>query len=209
MSRSTQVNEIVTSIRASTPAGRPLIVGIDGPSGAGKSTFATAIATELVNDVVVVEGDDFYADIDWSVRGDFGAAEAYAGNYDWKRLRCEVLVPAHAGHPTLRYQRYDWDNERIGDWRELETPAVLIVEGLYTLRPELRDLIDIGIYVDADRDLRIARQHERHANYDPAIAARQNAMIASWEAAELHYIQTHDPRAAAAFHISGTGTGPA
>jgi phosphoribulokinase len=199
------ITDVLAAIRAaaSSTVGRAVVVGVDGPSGAGKSTLARAIAIELGSRLAVIEGDDFYADIDWAVRARFAPAESYSRNFDWQRLHDQVLAPARDGHSSLRYQRYDWDNQLMGDWVEITTPAVLIVEGIYTLRPELRDLMDVRIWVDAGRDVRIARQHARHEAYDRDIAARQNAMMKLWEAAEIHYLETYEPRTAADHLISG------
>lgn len=202
--RSDPVEEIVSAIGAL--GGLYVTVAIDGPSGAGKSTVASLVRGRLGSDAAVVVGDDFYADIDWSFRGELTPAEAYKRNYDWRRLADQILVPARSGAGRLRYQRYDWDRERPGGWVEVSTPSVVIVEGIYLLRPELRDLFDLRVWVDAPRDLRISRQRRRHAHYSAPTREKQNAQLVAWLAAEDHYIATAEPVACAHITVDGAAS---
>ncbi|MCM0639298.1 uridine kinase family protein [Cellulomonas wangsupingiae] len=173
---------------------RPVLVGIDGQGGAGKSTFARAVVPLLAG-AVVVEGDDFYRDMDSCTRAALSPAAGVQRYFDWQRLRSEVLEPVRRGDPTLRYQRYDWLLEEMGGWVEMPMPDVVLVEGVYTLRPQLLDLVDIAVWVDASAETRLQRQVERGENADE--------WIARWVAAEDHYVATYDPRSAAAMRVLG------
>jgi uridine kinase len=64
----------------------PLLIGIDGKGGSGKSTLAARLA-ETYEDLQIVEVDDFY--LPESMRGE----EAIGSNFDWRRLREQVLEP--------------------------------------------------------------------------------------------------------------------
>lgn len=176
---------------------RALLVGIDGPGGGGKSTLARRLAHELGVDTAVVEGDDFYAEIDWEERAGFSPQDGYERDYDWVRLRDQVLGPARDGAPELRYQRYDWDSRRLGGWVARPQPTVLVVEGLYVLRPELRERYDVRLCVDAPEALRRERMRARHAQYDPATQALHDAMTEVWLGVEHLYFERHDPRPSA------------
>ncbi|MEV0949257.1 zeta toxin family protein [Promicromonospora sp. NPDC050249] len=174
---------------------RPALVGIDGQGGAGKSTFARAVAGELGH-AVVVEGDDFYRDLPDDERAALDPAAGAEQYFDWQRLRREVLEPVRRGDAVLRYQRYDWGRATMGDWVEQPMPDVVVVEGVYTLRPQLLDLIDVAVWVETSEETRLRRQVERGENDD--------VWIRRWVAAEDHYVATHDPRSAAALHVQGT-----
>jgi phosphoribulokinase len=76
-------------------------------------------------------------------------------------------------------------------------PDVVIVEGVYTLRPQLRDLVDVKVYVDADEDTRIRRQVERSQN--------TNEWIKRWVAAEDYYAATVKPWQYADVLVDGSG----
>ncbi|NCT92090.1 AAA family ATPase [Cellulomonas sp. APG4] len=173
---------------------RPVLVGVDGQGGAGKSTFARSVVGSL-GSAVVVEGDDFYRDMDDDARAALDPAWGAEHYFDWQRLRREVLEPVRRGERTLRYQRYDWADATMGAWVEQLMPDVVVVEGVYTLRPQLLDLVDVAVWVEASAETRLRRQAERGENADE--------WIARWVAAEDHYVATHDPRSRAALHVQG------
>lgn len=173
---------------------RPALVGIDGQGGSGKSTFARAVAGGLGH-AVVIEGDDFYRDLPDDERAALDAVAGVEQYFDWQRLRREVLEPVRRGDAILRYQRYDWGRAAMGDWVEQPMPDVVVVEGVYTLRPQLLDLIDVAVWVETSEETRLRRQAERGENED--------VWIRRWVAAEDHYVATHDPRSEAVLHVEG------
>lgn len=160
------------------------VIGVDGHSAAGKSTLAAALAAEL-DPAVLVHGDDFYRVMDESERADLGPAQGADLYYDWQRLRDDVLVPLSAGRPAT-FQPYDWDNNQLSVASSTIHPApVIIVEGLFVSRPELKCLIDFTVLVAADEASRAHRQHDR-ADASPAWLQR-------WDAAERWYFDTIRP----------------
>lgn len=172
----------------------PVLVGIDGQGGSGKSTFARAVAAEI-DGVLVVEGDDFYRDMDDDARAALGPAEGVELYFDWQRLRRQVLEPVRRGDHVLRYQRYDWERAATGAWVEHPMPEVVVVEGVYTLRPQLRDLVDVAVWVEASAETRWQRQLARGEN--------SGEWIARWVAAEDRYVAEHDPGATAHLRVAG------
>lgn len=182
-----EVERLVARLRSSEPA--PVLLGIDGPGGAGKSTFARHLVAQLGPGAVVVEGDDFYRDLPETTRIALDARQGVEEYFDWQRLRRQVLEPVRAGERVLRYQRYDWATASMGSWVELATPDVVVVEGVYTLRPELRDLLDVTVYVEADEATRRRRQLARGQN--------PSAWIERWMAAEDLYASDTAPRTVA------------
>ena len=142
---------IVAEIRRRT-VGRntPILVALDGASGCGKSTLAQLIVTEL--GAALVNGDDFYAPNPWDAAWDARGAEARAADaIDWRRLRAEALTPLLAGRPAKWYAALQ------SVFIAREPSAVVVMEGVYCSRPELADLIDLTVLVDAP----VALQHER------------------------------------------------
>jgi uridine kinase len=179
---------------------RPLVVALDGRSGAGKSVLAQAVA--LHTGGCVLEGDDFYAPrLD---REGLAAAAARSaaeladdGVIDWRRLRSEALEPLAAGRPA-RYHPYDWES---GDGRLLERevvvrPApVVIVDGVYSARPELADLVHLRVLVSASDDLRARRILER-GDED------ETGWPAVWASAEQHYFTHVSPPGGFDLHVT-------
>jgi uridine kinase len=173
---------------------RPLLVGVDGPGGSGKSTLARRLV-ERLDQAAVVEGDDFYRDLPEGRRTALDAAAGYEQYFDWERLREQVLTAVRAGRPVLRYQRYDWERARLGGWVERPMPAVVVVEGVYTLRPQLAGLVDLGVFVTTDRATRLRRQRDRGENPEE--------WIGRWMAAEDHYLAVARPEQAADLVVRG------
>lgn len=154
----------------------PFTVAIDGRSGAGKSTLAATLAAEL--DATLVEGDDFYAG-GTLLRGDPPASMARCC-IDWTRQRA-VLQSLRAGHPA-HWRAFDWDafDGRLSDDPTTREPKrIIILEGVYSARPELSDLIDLSVLVTVDDAIRHARLLAREG--EPGAWDRQ------WHRAESHY----------------------
>lgn len=173
---------------------RPMLLGIDGQGGSGKSTLARELATTIPN-AEVVEGDDFYRDMPEGERVRLGPEEGYEHYFDWQRLLDEVITPVRAKREVLRYQRYDWDNQALGVWVEQAMPDVVIVEGIYTLRPQLRDLFDVKVFVRAEEGTRLRRQADRGEN--------PSEWIQRWVAAEEFYVSHVEPWRAAQLVVNG------
>lgn len=141
----------------------PLIIGVAGGSGSGKTTIAEAIAGTVGSDrSVLIQQDAYYRDL-----SHLPAAERAEVNFDHPdSLETELFVKhlreLRAGHPVQR-PVYDFARHvRTGEFETMEPRSVLIVEGILVLvEPDLRDLMDVRIFVDTDGDLRLARRLER------------------------------------------------
>jgi len=167
---------------------RVIVVALDGPSGAGKSTLANAIAGDL--SAAVVHVDDFYRDMPDADRRELSPLEGVDRYFDWQRLREEALMPLVQREPA-RFQRFNWSAGQglIGSVA-VEASDVVIVEGVYSARPELEDLVDLKVLVKvADRD-RVQRREARLrtvSRHDP------RGWDARWDAAERVYFETIRP----------------
>ncbi len=167
---------------------RPLLVAIDGRSGAGKSTLAASVSAQLA--AVVVEGDDFCAggsDAEWTGRT---AAERADACIDWRRLRSDVLEPLLAGRAAV-WRPFDVAAGGGPGARTVtrDPAAVVLLDGVYSGRPELSDLVDLAVLVEAADD------HVRRGR----LVAREGAVFmrawhALWDAAEDHYFTHLRPR---------------
>jgi molybdenum cofactor guanylyltransferase len=163
---------------------RPVVIAIDGPSCAGKSILATAVA--LRARAAVVEGDDFYRNtlptLSVTQREALSDVAVVDAVIDWERLRDEALLPLRAGE-SATYQPYDWDADdgRLAPPKTNAAADVIIVDGVYAARPELRDLVDVTVYLGVDPKTRARRYLERQNDPDWA---------RFWERGEAHYFGT-------------------
>ena len=173
--------------------GRTTLVAIDGLTCAGKSTLAGQVAGAL-KDAPVVGVDDFYRPLAADERVTLGPKESYDRYFDWERLLRDVLVPLST-HSRARYQRYDWVTDALVEWHEVEPRPVVIVEGVYSTRPELRPYFSVTVYVDAPREVRLARLLDRKY---PDIS-----WIDHWMAGEDWYVEHVDPAKHVALVLHG------
>ncbi len=140
-------------------SGRPAFVSIDGHSASGKSTAAAALAEEY--SASIVAGDHFYGVMDEAARALFTPAEGADQYYDWERMDAEALTPLAAGR-TASFRSYDWASGKLSDALVALPPApLIIVEGLFVSRPELRHRYVLSILVVADERRRWQRQLDR------------------------------------------------
>ena len=175
----------------------PLFVGIDGRSGAGKSTLAAALARVLGSDmgagVCVIEGDQFYGGGSAATWDKRTFVEKVDRVIDWRRQR--LTLEALRDDGGAWWQPFDWESD---DWDADEVPLakesvrseaapVVVLEGAYSCRPELHDLLDLRVLLDIPREVRRARLLQREGeDYRADWEAR-------WSAAEDHYFGTVMP----------------
>lgn len=136
-----------------------IVIGVAGGTGSGKSTFTNRIKDEFGDLVAVVYQDNYY-----KCRDGISFDERKKINYDHPdALETELLVKhlqmLKAGQaidsPVYDYTQHNRSSRSI----RIEPKKVIIVEGILVLQDEeLRKLLDIKIYVEADADERIMRR---------------------------------------------------
>ena len=137
-----------------------LVIGIAGGSGSGKTTVVKAITSRLRHEkVVVIPQDSYYKD-----SSDLTDEEKRAHNFDhpdsidWELL-CDQLSQLKSGK-TIHQPVYSYIScsRSKTETVTVEPADVIIIEGTLIFNcPELRDQMDIKIFVDADDDDRLMR----------------------------------------------------
>ena len=159
-------------------ADRPVLVAIDGYSGAGKSRLARKLVAWT--DAAVVSVDDFHGGgtIDeWEARTPDENADLCL---DWRRLRSDSLEPLLKGE-LAEWHPFNWET-RDGLANHLiacEPRRILILDGAYSSRHELSDLVDLCTFVDAPPDACRLRLLKRDGAIDRGFAP--------WDEAQQYY----------------------
>jgi uridine kinase len=158
----------------------PRLVALDGRSGVGKSTLAAAVAERT--GAAVIDGDDFYAGGTAAFWDAMTAEQKTDRVIDWRRQRT-VLELLWQGRAASWFP-YDWDADdgsRSTHLLTCEPTGVVILEGAYSARPELADLLSLRVLLDLPRRERRRRLVEREgARYRAEWETR-------WSEAEDHY----------------------
>jgi uridine kinase len=173
----------------------PLIVALDGRSGAGKSTLAAsvvdgvALAGSPPGRMSVIDGDDFYAGGSGAFWDRMSAAEKVAHVIDWRRQH-EVLGRLREGRAAT-WHPFDWeafDGRRSDTALRCPPSAVVLLEGAYSARPELADVLDLTILLDTPEPVRRERLIAREGE------AYRDEWTARWhEAEELFFGSIRPP----------------
>lgn len=136
-----------------------MLIGIAGGTGSGKSTFTNRIKKQFGDDVTVIYHDNYYRR-----RDDIPFEERKKINYDHPdALETDMLIEhikqLKAGKSVV-CPVYDFSVHNRSDKTVVIKPSkVILVEGILVLQnPELCNLLDIKIFVEADADERILRR---------------------------------------------------
>jgi uridine kinase len=172
-----------------------LLIGIDGCGGSGKTTFSKTLQT-LAPAITIVQMDDFFLPTAERLPRNI-AAQQIGADFDWCRLRSQVLEPLHNNIPGY-YQRYEWKIDSMVEWHTVPVGGIVIIEGIYSIRKELAAFYDFKIWFDCPRDLRLARALKRDGE------AARPIWETDWMPAEDLYVKTHEPFSYADLIVDGS-----
>jgi len=142
---------------------KPIIIGVAGGTASGKTTVSEAILERVGrHHIAHLEHDSYYRDL-----GHLPLEERARLNFDHPdALETELLVEhlrrLQAGQP-VDVPCYDFATyTRTGQSRRVDPRPVILVEGiLIFVDRQLRDMMDVKLYVDTDADLRLIRRLQR------------------------------------------------
>ena len=160
-----------------------LILGIAGGTGSGKTTVVNQIINELPNnEVTIISQDSYYNktdDLTYEERCEINFDHPKAIDFELlidhiKKLKKGKLIE----QPIYSFENHNRSSETVTSYPK----KVLIVEGIliYTDK-EVRDLIDIKVFVHADSDERLIRRlkrdmQERGRDLDEVLERYQNTL---------------------------------
>jgi uridine kinase len=143
---------------------RQLVIGIAGGTGSGKTSVTNKILERLhAHDrVVVIQHDSYYRDISAYQNGKNARI-----NFDHPDSLETSLLVQHIsdlknGKPVNQPLYNFATDSRMKEVRYVEPKEIIIIEGILIFASkELRDLMDIKIFIDTDADERLLRRIKR------------------------------------------------
>ncbi|MBN1349716.1 uridine kinase [candidate division KSB1 bacterium] len=142
---------------------KPLLLGIAGGSGSGKTLVARRIVDELGSEkVIIIQQDSYYKDL-----SHLSHAERAKVNFDHPDAFDHELLRNHLkmllANQPVQEPVYDFtQHSRSKETRQICGHMILVLEGILILdNPQLRNLMDIKIFVDTDPDIRFIRRLTR------------------------------------------------
>lgn len=172
-----QLAELIDAL----PAAGVLRVAIDGVDGAGKTTFADDLAAwlkALGRRVIRASVDGFHHPREVRYRQGRGSPEGFfEDSYDYAALRALLLDPLGPGG-SGRYRRAAFDHRTDAPVLAPEEAArhgdVLLLDGIFLHREELRTTWDLSIFLDVPFEVSVPRMAGRDGGPpDPAAPAHR------------------------------------
>ena len=131
-------------------------VGIDGPCASGKTTLAKKLAE--ATGAQVIHTDDFF--LPSAMKTPERMAQA-GGNIHYERF-CEEVKNGLASGKPFEYGVYSCAVGQITETKTVVPKGVVIIEGSYSLHPEMQISYDLKIFVEASEEIRLQRIRERN-----------------------------------------------
>lgn len=136
-----------------------LVIGIAGGTGSGKTTLMNNLITEFAGSVTVLSHDNYYKrhdELTYEERCRLNYDEPAALETDLMARHLDCLRRGEAiDCPVYDFTVHNRSDETI----RISPEKVIIVEGILIFEnKELRDLMDIKVFVDTDADVRLCRR---------------------------------------------------
>ncbi len=135
------------------------LIGLAGGTGSGKTTVALNIKEKIGEEILILDMDSYYKDY-----SNLPFEERLKINYDHPDAFDIPLLKEHIQNllegneikkPIYSFVEYI----RLKEYEIIKSQRIIILEGIFALfYEELRNLMDIKIYVDTDPDIRLIRR---------------------------------------------------
>ena len=139
-----------------------LVIGIAGGSGSGKTTLTKKLMEKFGDNITVLSHDNYYKrhdELTYEERAQLNYDEPEALDTSLMVYQLDQLRHGQAiDCPVYDFTQHNRSNETI----RINPERVILVEGIMIFASEeLRNLMDIRIFVDTDADIRLCRRIKR------------------------------------------------
>ncbi|HDQ00040.1 MAG TPA: uridine kinase [bacterium] len=140
-----------------------ILLGITGGSGSGKTMVSNRINQEIGSEkVTIIQQDSYYKELshlsfEERKRQNFDHPDAFDS-----KLLFDHLIDLLSGR-DIEMPLYDFKTHtRKKETMRISDNVVIVLEGILILHyPEIRNILDIKVYVDTDDDIRLIRRIRR------------------------------------------------
>lgn len=138
------------------------IIGVAGGSGSGKTTFARGLCDKFTEEVALINCDNYYLSqdhipLDERRKLNYDAPESFEFDLMAKQLQ-DLKNGIAIDCPVYDFSIHNRTDKVI----HISPKPVIIVDGILLFtQPEVRDLLDLKIFVETDADERLIRRARR------------------------------------------------
>ncbi|SHM34324.1 uridine kinase [Cyclobacterium lianum] len=168
--------------------GKPFIIGITGGSASGKTHFLDKLLGALApEEVCLISQDNYYKPRDLQPLDERGIHNFDSPNsIDFEQYAADIRH-IQAGKSITR-QEYTFNNpNKQGRMLTFNPAPVVVVEGIFVLYyPELADLLDLKVYIDAKDHIKLRRRivrdkMERGSDLDDVLYRYEQHVMPTYE----------------------------
>ena len=204
MKRSTLIEMLAARV-ADVVCPHPVRVAIDGVDGVGKTMLADELAEAMSaynRPVIRASVDGFHNPRSVRYKLGRGSPEGYfLDSFNYSALISVLLAPLGPGG-TRRYRRavfnYRTDSEVATPFETAAEDAMLLFDGVFLHRPELRSYWDFSLFLDAPFEVTIPRAAARGGSASDVSASENRRYV---EGQQI-YLQTCEPKSAATILVN-------
>ena len=158
------------------------IIAIEGGSASGKTTLASILHEAY--DCNVFHADDFFLRPEQRTSE---RLEEIGGNLDRERFFEEIITPIKE-QKEVCYRRFDCSSQTLCEPITVIPKRLTIVEGAYSMHPELEGYYDLSVFLEISPELQMERIKKRNT---PAMAER---FFTEWIPLEARYFEATQPK---------------
>lgn len=142
---------------------KPYVVGIAGGSASGKTSFLKKLKEGLHEDAVsIVSQDNYYRPKEEQQADEIGEINfdlpTSINSSDFHADVIQLLGGKSISHLEYTFNNPDAEPRSI----QIDPAPIIIVEGLFVFHyPEIRNLLDLRVYIDVREELKLERRIKR------------------------------------------------
>ncbi len=207
--RARLLDVLVADIDAARRPGRLVVVGVTGIDASGKSHLTAELATLLRGRgaaVQTVHVDDFHHPRRQRYAPGVNDPDRYLRHsFDFTRLIGQILEPLRRDgelHTALTHLDLATDTFTAHRTYTIDAGTVVLVEGVFLLRPQLRRLLDLTVYLHVPEHTALLRGSTRDTS--PAGVDVAGRYRSKYLPAQREFLRQHPPAELADLIVDNT-----